>query len=108
MYIMLILLSHIVIHNLLTYYILAGRRCDGQLRLEHILKFITGSYTEPLLGFGLQPRIKFALDSAGFLCRGNTCSNVLYLPYSLTNYIGDDRLYDKFDVSFSNTYFGRD
>ncbi|KAF6017842.1 hypothetical protein EB796_023851 [Bugula neritina] len=85
-----------------------GRRADGKVTLEKILKFTTGAYTEPFLGFSLKPSIVFVeADDLFPLVKSSTCANILFLPYNMNkNYYADEKTYEKYDISFLNEYFG--
>ncbi|XP_069102556.1 uncharacterized protein [Argopecten irradians] len=72
----------------------AGRR--GNVTMEKILRFCTGSEEEPTLGFSMQPTIEF---SAIALPMANTCTNKLSLPLTNLNT-------ELFDMAFLSEYFG--
>ncbi|XP_028408567.1 uncharacterized protein LOC114531117 [Dendronephthya gigantea] len=64
-----------------------GKR--GNVSLEHILQFVSGTDEEPPLGFFTKPSIVFTAATASsatessawsFLPTSNTCANVLHLP----------------------------
>lgn len=82
----------------------AGRR--DTVSLQRILKFVTGSEIEPVLGYAIDPRIEFDKYAPSALPTSNTCINKLTLP------IGDnlppDRsdIFDFFDYAFTSEYFG--
>ncbi|XP_015757106.1 PREDICTED: uncharacterized protein LOC107336547 [Acropora digitifera] len=82
----------------------AGR--GDTVSLQRILKFVTGSEIEPVLGYAIDPRIKFDKYAPSALPTSNTCINKLTLP------IGDnlppDRsdIFDFFDYAFTSEYFG--
>ncbi|VDI42199.1 Hypothetical predicted protein [Mytilus galloprovincialis] len=78
----------------------AGQR--GQVTLEKILQFSTGSPEEPVLGFSIAPRVNFAAINGDFPT-ASTCINQLTLPVTLKN---EDELFEKFDMAFMNNYFG--
>lgn len=73
------------------------------MTLEKILMFITGSQHEPLLGFKIQPTIKFA-ELPGNLPTANTCINCLTIPCTST--VDKEKMFENFDLAFTNTYFG--
>ncbi|XP_069107732.1 uncharacterized protein [Argopecten irradians] len=80
--------------GLLTIEDLPGRR--GNVTMEKILRFCTGSEEEPTLGFSMQPTIEF---SAIALPMANTCTNKLSLPLTNLNT-------ELFDMAFLSEYFG--
>lgn len=85
----------------------AGRR--GDITLEWILQFATGSDEEPLLGFRLAPSIRFVEVTKSFLPMANTCINAMILPYashSSKQLPADDVLFGLYDEAFSSTHFG--
>ena len=59
-------------------FILVGRR--PSVTLEKVLKFITGSEEEPVLGCGIDPHVVFDRVAKSFLPTRNTCVNKLTLP----------------------------
>ena len=104
----------------------AGRRVCGDITLDlsHILQFVTGAAEEPVLGFFLPPSLKFisptemAVQSsgsdptqvvAGFLPFARTCSNTLHLPRATSQYSlpTKEKLFDLYDMAFSQSYFGK-
>ena len=91
-----------------TFYFLGGRR--GDITLGHILRFVTGSEREPVLGFRMHPSLSFVVTGPSqFLPTSNTCINKLNLAratisYSLPNEV---ELFKLFDYGFSNEYFGQ-
>ncbi|XP_028401093.1 uncharacterized protein LOC114524162 [Dendronephthya gigantea] len=54
----------------------AGRR--GVMKLENILKFVSGSEYEPVLGFSISPQIDFVMSESSYPT-ANTCINKLCL-----------------------------
>ncbi len=85
----------------------AGRRVNGDLSLERILKFITGSMIEPVLGFEVQPNITFDGEMLSCLPISSTCSNRLTLPIGEVVPEENEKVYTFFDYAFCNAYFGR-
>lgn len=88
-----------------------GKR--GNVSLEHILQFVSGTDEEPPLGFHTKPSIVFssavASSAWSFLPTSNTCANVLHLPCP-TNEVplpNEEKLFEVYDMAFSNAYFGR-
>ena len=85
-------------------FILVGRR--PSVTLEKVLKFITGSEEEPVLGCGIDPHVVFDRVAKSFLPTRNTCVNKLTLPVGdmvPPNHAG---IYAFFDYAFTNDYFG--
>jgi hypothetical protein len=74
-----------------------GRR--EPVTLSSILKFVTGSFNEPLLGYSLEPSLTF--DPNISLPHANTCINRLTLPLMQPGYD-----FDKLDLAFTNDFFG--
>ena len=85
-------------------YFPAGRR--PSVSIAKVLKFVTGSEVEAVLGYGVSPHITFDCNSMSFLPTSNTCINRLTLA------IGDcvpdkaEEVYSFFDYAFLNDYFG--
>ena len=76
----------------------ANRR--GTISLEDILKFITASESEPLLGYSVKPSVTFSSGMQSCLPMSSTCTNKLILA------IGDivpecrEALFQFFDYAF--------
>ena len=102
----------------------ASRRVCGQLTLNlgHILQFVTCVSEEPVLGFFRPPSLKFILPKetaitnseeagqrASFLPLAHTCSNILKLPRGTRKYPlpSADKLFELYDLAFSQSYFGK-
>ncbi|KXJ06810.1 hypothetical protein AC249_AIPGENE6112 [Exaiptasia diaphana] len=91
----------------------SGRRScgDEKLHLGHILAFVTGSTEEPVLGFALHPSIEFVKNDAhtGFAPTAHTCSNILNIPLpAIDNPLPpQERLFNIYDLAFSQCYFGK-
>ena len=66
------------------------------------MAFVTGSEEEPVLGFEIEPSIQFS-ELSGDLPTTSTCVNQLILP--LTEQ-GEEYLFERFEWTFLNTYFG--
>ena len=81
----------------------AGRR--GSIKLENILKFVTASENEPVLGYGIEPRIEFANAESAFPT-ANTCINKLTLVIGEKLPADNERMFDIFDLTFVNEHFG--
>lgn len=83
----------------------AGRR--NEVTLGKILSFVTGVDEEPPLGFTVPPTLTF-IERLSHLPTSNTCINQLTLsiPAELSSLPDDKLLFDLYDYSFSNTYFG--
>ena len=89
----------------------AGRRevSNSKIELGTILEFVTGASEEPVLGFVIEPSIQFVLPiQASFYPSSRTCSNVLILPRgNLEKAIpSEERLFEIYDLSFGQKYFG--
>lgn len=82
----------------------AGRRTS--VTLEKVLKFITGSEAEPVLGYGIDPHIVFDRFAKSFLPTSNTCVNKLTLPVGHMVPPNHAEIYAFFDYAFTNDYFG--
>lgn len=92
--------------------VFAGRRNTdtGKLDLGAILEFVTGASEEPVLGFVIEPTIKFVLPiQSSFFPSSHTCSNVLILPRgTLQDPIPtEERLFEIYDCSFGQRFFGK-
>ena len=77
--------------------------------MAKVIKFVTGSEAEPVLGYGINPHIVFNCYAISCLPTSNTCINKLTLP------VGDkvckvprnpDKSYEFFDYAFNSDYFG--
>jgi len=88
--------------------VLGGRR--GEITLQHILEFVTGTDREPLLGFSIKPSLVFveASSQKSFLPTANTCINTLIMPRpGLEKPLPDAKLlYAHYDYAFGCSYFG--
>ena len=106
----------------------SGRRSCGERQLElcNILEFATGASEEQVLGFGMDPSIEFVLPlttnlqgstvQAGvptahvdFTPTAHTCANILSLPRA-THEIQlppQERLFEIYDLAFSQPFFGK-
>ncbi len=81
----------------------AGRR--DSIKLEHILKFATCCENEPVLGYGLSPRIEFVYGNSP-LPTANTCINKMSLVIGGELPNDEERMFEFFDIAFVNTHFG--
>ncbi|KAK3107016.1 hypothetical protein FSP39_005117 [Pinctada imbricata] len=72
----------------------SGRR--GNVTVERILKFATGSASFPVLGYGIAPTIEF-VDTR--YPTSSTCINKMYLP-------NEEMIAENYDMAFMNDYFG--
>ncbi|CAB4025573.1 G2 M phase-specific E3 ubiquitin- ligase [Paramuricea clavata] len=81
----------------------AGRR--GSIKLEHILMFATCCENEPVLGYGLSPRIEFVYAKSP-LPTANTCINKMSLVIGGELPNDEERMFEFFDIAFVNTHFG--
>ena len=89
-------------------FITGGRR--GKVDLGNILKFVTGTEKEPLLGFKLHSSSFFIkTNETKFLLSSNTCINRLNLPRVRAEYnLPDEKtLFHSYDYAFVNQYFGQ-
>ena len=89
-------------------FITGGRR--GKVDLGSILKFVTGTEKEPLLGFKLNPSFSFIkTNEKNSLPSSNTCINRLNLPRAKSEYnLPDEKtLFHLYDYAFVNQYFGQ-
>ena len=89
-------------------FITGGRR--GKVDLGSILKFVTGTEKEPLLGFKLHPSLFFIkTNEKNFLLSNNSCVNRLNLPRAAAEYNLPDKktLFHLYDYAFVNQYFGQ-
>ncbi|XP_078333982.1 uncharacterized protein LOC111123838 isoform X2 [Crassostrea virginica] len=84
----------------------SGRR--GNITLQSILQFVTGSDEEPILGFALDPSITFVINNNSFLPTANTCINKLnlYIAEKSEDIPSNDILFALYDYAFTNSYFG--
>lgn len=85
-------------------FISAGRR--PSVTLEKVLKFVTGSEAEPVLGYGINPHIAFDRFAKSCLPTSNTCVNKLTLPVGDMVPQNPAEIYAFFDYAFSNDFFG--
>ena len=88
-------------------FITGGRR--GKVNLASILKFVTVTENEPLLGFKMHPSFFIKINKNNFLPSTNTCVNLLNLArataeYNLSN---EKTLFHLHDYAFVNQYFGQ-
>ena len=84
---------------------IAGGR-TGKVTLDHVLRLITGTDEEPVLGFKMHPSIEFCENSV-FFPTSNTCVNSLKLVRGfLTLPLPSEALFLTFDVAFGCAYFG--
>ena len=85
-------------------YFSAGRR--GPVTLETVLKFVTATETEPILGYSIHSHIVFDKYSTTCFPTSNTCVNRLTLPVGAC--VPDDlkEVYKCFDYAFTSEYFG--
>ena len=74
--------------------------------MEKILKFVTGSEVEPVLGYGVSPHITFDSRMTSFFPTSNTCINRLTLATGDCVPGNEDESYSMFDLAFVNDYFG--
>ena len=74
--------------------------------METILKFVTRSEMEPVLGYGVSPHITYDSLTASFFPTSNTCINRLTLATGDCVPRSEDETYNIFDLEFVNDYFG--
>ena len=89
-------------------FITDGRR--DKVDLRSILKFVTGTEKERLLGLKLHPSLIFIkTNEKNFLPYSNTCINRLNLPRATAEYnLPDEKtLFHLYGYSFVNQYFGQ-
>ena len=89
-------------------FITSGRR--GKAGIGNILKFVTGTEKEPLLGFRLNPGLIFIkTNKKNFLPSSNTCINRLNLARATPKYNFPDEktLFHLYYHDFVNQYFGQ-
>ena len=89
--------------NTTKFFFAAGRR--GSITLENILKFTTAGENEPVLGYGVEPRIEFVAAGSAFPT-ANTCVNKLSLVIGEKLPTDQERMFSIFDLSFVNAHFG--
>ncbi|XP_061195039.1 uncharacterized protein LOC133203233 [Saccostrea echinata] len=86
----------------------SGRR--ENLCLGSILQFITGTDEEPVLGFKIQPSIRFVEVDQSYIPTANTCINCLTLPCARvgtdSNLPDDQELFSLYDYAFCNNFLG--
>lgn len=91
------------------HFFLGGRR--GNISLEHVLRFATGSDREPLLEFMLNPSIKFVdiAVSKLFLPTSNICINEMRRPRgnTVSQLPNEQTLFSLCVIAFANSYFGQ-
>lgn len=80
---------------------------SGAISLEDVLKFVTGSGNEPVLGFSIQPTICFNGAMLSSIPTSNTCINKLTLPVGSIVPDNKEVGFSFFDYAFVNNYFGR-
>ena len=85
---------------------LGGRR--GNITLGHVLQFLTGTDEEPVLGFALQPSIKFVEEPRSFIPTANTCINCMKIPRPTLQQAMPPKefLFNLYDHAFANSFFG--
>lgn len=82
---------------------------EGELQyLSHILQFKTGAEEEPVMGFVLHPRLQFVEVTTTFTPTANTSINCLNLPNQFRDipFLSEDKLFNLYDLVFSNACFG--
>ena len=73
--------------------------------MENILRFTTCSENEPVLGYGVSPRIEFVYANSP-LPTANTCINKLSLVIGDKLPNDQERMFEIFDLTFVNNHFG--
>ena len=88
-------------------FITGGRA--GKVNLSSILKFVTGTEKEPLLGFKMHLKFFIKTNKNNFLPSSNTCVNLLNLsrPTAEYNLPNEKTLFHLYDYAFVNQYFGQ-
>ena len=78
------------------------------ITLGHILQFVCGTDEELVLGFAKSPGILFVPIDIAFLPTGNTCINILNLPYpsETVTLPSGEALFNLYDYAFSSAFFG--
>ena len=71
-----------------------------------MLKFVTGSEEEAVLGYGVSPHVVFDRHTVSFLPTSNICINRLTLATGDCVPKEKENNYNLFDYSFSDEYFG--
>ena len=93
----------------ISFILIGGRR--GAVSLGHILKFITGTDEEPVLGFALHPSITFveAESESKMIPTASTYINQLRLPRPSVGLklLEESKLFSLYDYAFTNDYFGQ-
>ena len=93
----------------ISFILIGGRR--GAVSLGHILKFITGTDEEPVLGFALHPSITFveAESESKMIPTASTDINQLRLPRPSVGLklLEESKLFSLYDYTFTNNYFGQ-
>ena len=83
----------------------------GAVSLGHILKFVTGTDEEPVLGFALHPSITFvkAESESKMIPTASSCINQLRLPRPSVGLklLEESKLFSLYDYAFTNDYFGQ-
>ena len=83
----------------------------GAVSLGHILKFVTGTDEEPVLGFALHPSITFveAESESKMIPTASSCINQLRLPRPPVGLklLEESKLFSLYDYAFTNHYFGQ-
>ena len=80
----------------------AGRR--GSIKLDNILRFTTCSENEPVLGYGVSPRIELVYANSP-LPTANMCINKLNLVIGDKLPSDQGRMFEIFDLTFVNNHF---
>ena len=84
----------------------AGRR--GSLTLSSILRFVTSTDEGPLLGFKIDPSIRFHEVQDSYLPTASMCLNYLTVPrQNHTNKLPKAKeLFELYDYAFASTFYG--
>ena len=88
-------------------FITGGRA--GKVNLSSILKFVTGTEKEPLLGFKMHLKFFIKTNKNNFLPSSNTCVNLLKLSRATAEYNlpNEKTLFHLYDYAFVNQYLGQ-
>ena len=83
-----------------------GRRAG--LSLGSVLQFTTGADNEPALGFTIHPSLTFVEATTSFFPSANTCISCITLPHPSMDCSlpPKEKLFNLYDLAFSNAYFG--
>lgn len=75
--------------------------------LEMVVKFVTGSDNEPVLGFAIPPKVEFIHQCESCFPTSNTCANKLALPCGDVVPKDENSVFEMYDMAFGSDYFGK-